>query len=460
MIGAALWIALSTTILSGLLSALHFALRGFNRRKLEELAGDEGMKRMEPVLRDIDGHVLAVGFMRVVCNVSIVVSMVLLFGAQTRGLTAHGVEPDAAITLGVWRLFGAVAVASGLLYVFSFVIPMSVADHFGERLLLGTSSFVRLLHAFAIPIRAVRLIDSGIRRLAGAHDVTEAEEHKEELLSVVTEGERGGNIDETEREMIEAVVEFSERTVEEIMTPRTEIEGFELTDNIAFIRQFIEKHGHSRIPVYEADYDHIAGILYAKDLIKWVGRDATGFRLKPILRPAIFVPESKALGELLNELRAKKVHIAIVLNEYGSTVGLVTFEDLLEEIVGEIHDEYEPIEETLSGVELDESTHAAEIEAREYITDANKALEPIGVELPEGEDYDTVGGYVLSAFGHIPVAGETFRSVSHIVTVLEAEPMRVIRVRVEKAAPQTGPEDAVAGAESAGSGSDPSSAAG
>lgn len=459
MIGGTLWIALSGSILSGLLSSLHFALRGFNRRKLEELAGDEGMKRMEPVLRDIDGHVLAVGFLRVVCNVAIVVSMVLLFGAQTRGMTAHGLEPDAAITLGVWRLLGAVAAASGLLYVFSFVIPMSVADHFGERLLLGTTGFVRLLHSFAIPIRVVRLIDLGVRRLAGAHHVTEAEEHKEELLSVVTEGERGGNIDESEREMIEAVVEFGERTVEEIMTPRTEIEGFELTDNLAFVRQFIEKHGHSRIPVYENDYDHIVGILYAKDLIKWVGRDASSFKLRSNLRPAIFVPESKPLGELLNELRAKKVHIAIVLNEYGSTVGLVTFEDLLEEIVGEIHDEYEPIEETLSGVELDESTHAAEIEAREYITDANKALEPIGVELPEGEDYDTVGGYVLATFGHIPVAGETFRKAGHIVTVLEAEPMRVIRVKVERAAPEAA-EGEQGVPESAGAASDTPSSQG
>lgn len=436
MTGGALWIAVSSTALSGLLSSLHFALRGYKHRKLEELAGDEGMKKLGPVLADIDGHVLAVGFLRVVCNVAIVVSMVLLFATRTHGVTIHGVEEDAAVTLGVWRLMGAVAAASGLLYLFSFVIPMSVADHFGERLLLATSGLVRLLHALAVPIRAVRLIDAGIRRLAGAHDVTEAEEHKEELLSVVTEGERGGNIDESEREMIEAVVEFGERTVEEIMTPRTEIEGFELTDNLAFIRQFVEKHGHSRIPVYENDYDHIAGILYAKDLIKWVGRDGSGFKLRSVLRPALFVPESKALGELLDELRARKIHIAIVLNEYGSTVGLVTFEDLLEEIVGEIHDEYEPIEDTLSGVELDESTHAAEIEAREYITDANKALQPIGVELPEGEDYDTVGGYVLATFGHIPVAGETFRKNGHFVTVLEAEPMRVIRVRVERAAPQ------------------------
>lgn len=437
MTGSALWIALASTVLSGLLSSLHVALRGFNRRKLEELAGVEGMKKLEPVLADIDGHVLAIGFLRVVCNVGIVVSMVLLFATKMHGLTSHGVEADATVTLGVWRLLAAVAAASGLLYLFSFVIPMSVADHFGEALLLRTHRLVRVMHALAIPIRAVRFIDTGVRRLAGAHDVTEAEEHKEELLSVVTEGERGGNIDESEREMIEAVVEFGERTVEEIMTPRTEIEGFELTDNLVFIRQFLEKHGHSRIPVYETDYDHIVGILYAKDLLKWVGREATGFKLRPILRSAIFVPESKPLGELLNELRAKKVHIAIVLNEYGSTVGLVTFEDLLEEIVGEIHDEYEPIEETLPGVELDESTHAAEIEAREYITDANKALLPIGVVLPEGEEYDTVGGYVLATFGHIPVAGETFRKNGHIVTVLEAEPMRVIRVRVEKAAPKT-----------------------
>jgi magnesium and cobalt transporter len=182
--------------------------------------------------------------------------------------------------------------------------------------------------------------------------------------------------------------------------------------------------------VFIGDLDHVAGILYAKDLLRWLGRDVSGFRLKNVLRPALFVPESKPLDELLMELRAKKVHIAIVLNEFGSTVGLVTFEDILEEIVGEIHDEYEPAEDALPGVTLDDTRKIADVDAREYIADANKLLGTIGVELPEGDDYDTVGGYVLHALGHIPVKGEEVRGEGYVLIVSEADATRIQRVRV------------------------------
>lgn len=431
----AIGVALCATALGAIFSSLHFALRSFNLRKIEELADKRTMRTMEPILSDIEGHVLALGALRVVCNVLMVVSLVLVFGAPSMAGLDH-VDTvrefgQATMTLSIWRLGGAVLVASFLLYVFSFVIPISIADHLGERLLLSCRQIVRVAHILALPARAVRWIDVGVRRIAGAHTVTEEEEQREELLGVVSEVEREGNIDEAEREMIENVVEFSERTAQEIMTPRNEVEALPLTDDLNAIRAFIEKSGHSRIPVYQDDLDHIAGLLYAKDLIHWVGRDASTFKLRSVLRAPLFTPESKPLGELMDELRAKSVHIAIVLNEFGSTVGIVTFEDLLEEIVGEIHDEYEPIENTISNMSMDETKRIADIDAREYIADTNKLLQAIGVELPEGEDYDTVGGYVLHVLGHIPVKGEEVRGDGYLLTVLEADGMRVLRVRVE-----------------------------
>ncbi len=436
------WVALLAVVLGSLFSALHFSLRSFSLRKLEDIAEDEELRRLSPILEEPDGHALAIGALRVLCNVAMVVSIVLLFGSADR---IPGEDPGDAgrvlITLGPWGVAGAMGVATAVLYTFGFVVPMSLADHLGERLILMFRRPIRLVYALAWPLRAARLIDIGIKRLAGVHLVTDEEEHREELLDVVTEGEREGNIDEAEREMIEAVVSFADRTAGEIMTPRTEVEGLAYTQDLEAVRAFIEKSGHSRIPVYEDDLDHILGVLYAKDLLRYVGRDASGFNLRSVLRQALFVPKTKPLNELLDELRARKVHIAIVLDEYGGTAGLVTFEDVLEVIVGEIYDEYEPPE--ISDSAVDAATRSAEIDARAYIEDANQVLEAIGVEIPEGEDYETVGGYVLSQLGHIPVAGELVLKNGHKLTVLEAEPTRVLRVRIEPA--ETGP--ATSGAE-------------
>lgn len=441
-------IAVVAAVLGLYVASVYMALRDYSLRTMEEIAarasadGGPGMARVEPIIADASGHVLAMGFLRVLCHVALTVSVCVALGVfQVSGLAeaavSSGPDPDGAarLTLDLPRLILAFFAASLLVYLFGTVIPMSIAEHAGERLIFASAPFIRAVHILAAPIRAVRVVDVGIRRLVGAHHVTDQQEIEAEILSVVSEGEREGSIGETEREMIESVVEFRQLTAQNVMTPRTEIVGLEMTDDLRAIRDFIKNCGHSRIPVYHADLDHIAGMLYAKDLLRYVAADITGFKLKPLLRPAVFVPEQKRLTDLLHELRARKVHVAIVIDEYGGTTGLVSFEDILEEIVGDIQDEYEPTQPEQPEIIVDPAARSAQLEARAYIEDANEALESLGISLPDDGDYDTVGGYVLDLLGRIPVPGESFTTDRFSVTVLDAETTRIIRLRIDAAAP-------------------------
>jgi CBS domain containing-hemolysin-like protein len=181
------------------------------------------------------------------------------------------------------------------------------------------------------------------------------------------------------------------------------------------------------------------GILYAKDLLRWIrqhGGNGHAFVLREILRPVSFVPETKTVRELLTQLLAEKVHIAMVADEYGGTSGLVTMEDIVEEIFGDIQDEYETAEDAVGGVEIDEADKSARIDARTPIDDANDELEDLGVELPESDDYDTVAGFVSATLGRIPEIGEVFEHGKARVEILEAEPTRVVRVRVTLVEPE------------------------
>ena len=187
-----------------------------------------------------------------------------------------------------------------------------------------------------------------VRRLAGVlkgnRQATEADQIEKEILDVVSEGEASGAVHEEDADMIESVMEFGEKEVGEIMTPRTEVRALPATVTLAEAKEFIEREGHSRIPIYGENIDEIKGVLYAKDLLSV---EDSAFDLGRIMRKVPFVPETKRIPDLLHELREQKVHLAMVLDGYGGTAGLVTIEDIVEEIVGEIADEYETPEPEL-----------------------------------------------------------------------------------------------------------------
>jgi len=433
-LNATLWLTVGGIALffGSVLSTLAHSARRASRSRLESFASGRSLERARAVLDDPEGHEAALSAPRAVCHLAAGVALVewVAVSRAGGGAAGAGVVPD-------WIDLGAgVGIAALCVWLLGMVIPSAIAEHAGERVVASMSGPMRLWHSVSSPPRALaRLIHEIVRRLAGVEVRSGADEIGAEILSVVEEGERGGALDETERDMIEAVVEFRSTTAEQIMTPRTEIEALEATDDLDAVMLFIDEHGHSRVPVYEGNLDTIVGILYAKDLIRWqVTHKGNGarFRLKDNLRPAVFVPETKTVRELLAELLAAKVHIAMIADEYGGTSGLVTIEDIVEEVFGEIQDEYES-DEDLVEIRVDEASGSATIDARADLDDANDALETLEIELPESEDYDTVGGFVVVTLGRIPDPGERLELEGVVVSVLEAESTRVVRVRVERA---------------------------
>ncbi len=452
------WIAIVATLLAAVFGAMRSSLLVVSKSALSDRTangngnGDDPPTGLELISADLPGHARAVALPSLALNLVIAVAII----AWVSGLVDGGGQDEAGVAaatgivhIGLGGLLIGTAVAAAWLWVFAIVVPSSLGNHVGAGVIRQLAPLIRTIYTLERPVRAVaQFIDEVIRRLSGATEVEGAEAIEAEILSVIDEGEREGKIDESERDMIEAVVEFRSTTVEQIMTPRTEIDALEATDDLAEILAFARQIGHSRIPVYEGDMDHVLGVLYAKDLLPWIETENDGFKIRDVLRPAGFVPESKTVRDLLSELIDRKVHLVLVADEYGGTSGLVTVEDIVEEIVGEIRDEYEPEDETPPQIDVDPDARTAEADARAYIDDVNDALEPLGFALPEDDDYDTLGGFVITALGRIPEPGERFTQEGTALTVLEATPTRVVRMRLEigtdeEPAPDEAPSDDV-----------------
>lgn len=439
-----LWIAMMATAIGGVLSTMYLCLRDTSRVRLEELAEAQRsraiMLRIKHILGDLGGHANSILFPRILSNLVVAVATVLWLLTRSGGESTLNATAGGILVPVIGVLLSTVAIL-----IFGAVIPQSIANHVPEQTVLGLARPIRVIYTVMWPVRRVAsFVDEIVRRLSGRTNEDIAEAAQDELLSVVDEVRREGQIDESARDMIEAVVEFRSTTVEQIMTPRTEIEAISLSTNLGDLIRTVREIGHSRIPVFEDDLDHIVGVFYVKDLMRWLAGDHPphhAFSFREILRPAIFVPETKTVHELLRELLAKKVHIAIVADEFGGTAGLVTIEDIVEEVFGEIQDEYEVGAEGPELPTIDPDSRTADIDARTYIDDANDALAPIGVEFPESEDYDTVGGFVTVGLGRIPVKGERFSLAGIEIEIADAEPTRVARIRVRSGRPQTTGDD-------------------
>lgn len=387
------------------------ALQSFSRVKLQEAFRKLGREQwIDELIASVEPLAIACGSLRLLCNAGIIFIIVSLFANHHR--------------------LSAFAAAFVILELFTLIIPHAWAKHAGEYILPRTYRLLQLFTLLLKPLLAiVELHDRFVQRLAGvpkADSEQAQEERQEEILSVVEQGRMEGIVDEEEVEMIENVLELGGTTAEEIMTPRTDLIAIEIHDDLPKILETIQDKGHSRIPVYERTIDNIVGLIYAKDLLTEIGKTPDQFNLREKIRPAYFVPETKPLRDLLHEFKTQKLHIAVVLDEYGGTAGIVTIEDILEELVGEIADEYEqaPVQPYQK---IDEATY--EVDARMYIDDANGKLE---IELPDDEDYDTLGGFVFSHLGYIPKAGERFDYGNLTITIVSAGPRAVKRLRIKK----------------------------
>ena len=251
---------------------------------------------------------------------------------------------------------------------------------------------------------------------------------EDEIKSLVETGQAQGVLQEREQRMISSIFAISEKPVHEVMVPRTDIVAIDVDTPADEILRDITKVGHSRIPVFEGSPDNIIGILYVKDLFRRLARGEKDVQIRPYLRPAQFVPESKKIDQLLRDMQKEKVHIAIVVDEYGGTSGLVTIEDLVEEIVGEIRDEYDVEQEMVLPVSENEALMDARVPFEEV-------REAFALDLPSSENYDTLGGFIVAQLGRFPRAGETVEAGGARFVVETVEGRRIRRVRVVKKTP-------------------------
>ncbi|MGB9607997.1 MAG: hemolysin family protein [bacterium] len=313
-----------------------------------------------------------------------------------------------------------------LLVIFGELVPKNLALRKAEAFSLFSARFIKFLYLSAYPIfRPLAIVSGWIARLLGG----EKEERmssitEEEIQILLEEGSKEGNIEEEEKEMIASIFDFTDTTAREIMVPRIDVVGVDAEDSVEKVLEVVSKSGFSRLPVYRDNMDNIIGIVHAKDAIRRYREGKRTTPAKRIARPAYFVPESKKIDELLKEMQRNRTQMAIVVDEYGGTAGIVTLEDILEEIVGEIKDEYDRERELIE--RLDEKT--AIVDGRVLIEDVNEEL---GLSLSD-EEADTIGGLVYALLGKVPEEGESVELDSVRLTVEKTDGKRITRVRITK----------------------------
>jgi len=346
------------------------------------------------------------------------------------GITVINIGASALAAAVAERLFGPAGLAIAivgmlfLLSVFGETLPMTLAVEHPERFAALVSRPVAWLSALLAPVRTVlgsftaltlRLI--GSERKRSAPEISE-----EELRTMVDVGAREGVVERTEREMIHRVFELEDTLVRAVMVPRPDMFCLDVATPQERILDLLRENLHSRVPVFEGTIDQIVGVLYTKDLLSHLRGLPADFDLRVHLHPPYFVPESKRADALLREFQAKRLHLAIVVDEYGGTAGLVALEDLLEELVGEIRDEFDEEERLIHPV----SEGTFRVSGKLPIDELNAAT---GLSVPN-DAYDTVGGWVLDLFGRIPRKGEKTETAEVAVTIEKVERMRVLEVLV------------------------------
>jgi putative hemolysin len=318
------------------------------------------------------------------------------------------------------------------------LVPKTLALSFPERLALAVARPIRWLQVLLSPIVWLVSRISGVlvRLLGGTERPQAGYLSTEELKMLVESGTETGEFEEDEKEMIHGVIELGDKRVHEVMVPRIGIRAVNVDDPMDDVLDTIVRAGHSRLPVFEENLDNIVGILYAKDLLPYLKHEGTSgagngtdaIDLRSIVRPPVYVPESKAVDELLHEMQIAKRHIAIVVDEYGGTAGLITMEDVVEEIVGEIEDEYDVEESLVESLDSDDEI-AYRLDGRVSMDDLRDLFDLSDDDEPDEEAYDTVGGFIVHRVGRIPLPGTEIPFRDEVLLRVEAaEPRRVAKV--------------------------------
>lgn len=337
---------------------------------------------------------------------------------MTNSLRYLGIE-NMAVVLGI--ITGILAM---ILLTFGEIFPKTMAMKNPTKLALAITPIMFYVMFILYPVISLFvLISNGFSRLLGLpHHEEDKILTEDEIRTVIKLAEEDGILEKEEQKMLEGVFNVTEKVVREIMTPRTDAICIEAEATVEDVIQLISETGHSRIPVYENEIDNITGIIYAKDLLRV---DSLRSNCRKFLRTAVFIPESKYIEDLMQHMKFAKFHMAIVVDEHGGMSGLVTFEDIIEEIVGEIQDEFEHEEQPVT--QLDEDT---------YVIDASINIDDLPPDIrhslpAEDYDYDTIGGFVLSELGTIPKIGKRFTYKNLEISIQDVKKRRIESLRIK-----------------------------
>ena len=416
-------VLLACFVVAGLASGTETALTSVGRLRVRFLAeqGSQSAQILQRLRSDPNRYLSTVLFTN---------TLALIVASTATALMSDSILTRVGVS-SFWRLWVTLLISlvlSVVLLIVAEVTPKTLAIAHAERWALLAAGPVDRVATFLSPILWTVTIVS--RALTGGRAARAPYLTEEELLTVLHVSEEQGVIEEQEHQMIHGIIEIGDKTVREVMVPRTDIVAVERGAQLRDIIKLFKEHRHTRMPVFEPDIDHVIGLIHTKDLLLFYTLTTSQkFDMDKMLRPIEFTPEQKKVDELLNEMRVKKQHIAIVVDEYGGTAGLVTLEDLLEEIVGEIRDEYDTTEEDQLVILND---HEARVDAGFPLEELNERLH-LGIE--ESGDYDSVGGYVHSMLGKIAEAGDSFQAGRAKFTVEKVKGRRIQTIRLTSEEP-------------------------
>lgn len=405
-------LTISLIALVTIISVLQAALSSINRSRLKQLISENS--RQASLLNDLlqsSPDILSIVRMWY----GIIILAIGFLGGLWSLSNFHGSLLHMAGSLLVLILF----------IILAETITWRTISGAAETIILQSAGMLSLIKKISSPlIYPFLFIISPIARLTGKTEESTAVVTEDEIKMMVEEASAQGEIEEEEMEMIQSVFELGDTTAKEIMIPRLDIVAISINTPLASVLDSVLAHGMSRIPVYEENIDRIVGLVHTKDLLVLLHEQKMDTPLKEIIRPAYFIPGSKKIDEMLREMQKEKVAMAIVVDEYGGTDGLVTMEDIIEEIVGEITDEYDkdlsPVQKLEDGSFL--------VDAKTNIEDVNDQLD---INLPT-EEFETIGGYIYGFTGHIPKTGETIHVDSITITVEKVLRQRITQVKIRK----------------------------
>ena len=411
-------------LINAYFAATEIAFISLNDAKIEKDA-KEGKKKAKQILKMLKSPSKFLATIQIGITLAGFLSSAFASDAFAEKLAPILSSAMPFFSLEIWKGISIVVITIILSFftlVFGELVPKRLAMKYYEKISYATIGVIRAISIVTAPF--VKLLTFSTNMVSKIFGVGEAEEEvvtEEEIKMMIDEGEEKGTIEKGEKQLLNNVFQFNDIIASEIMTPRTDMYAIDINEDINKLLETIDKYKYSRIPVYDGNIDNIKGILFVKDIIKPLKMNQQ-INLKEIMREPNFVPESKDIDELFKEMQINKVHIAIVIDEYGGTAGLITMEDILEELVGNIFDEYD-----------DEETEIRKIDDNTYMIEGSATLYEINrlfnVEIPEG-DYETLSGYLLDLLGRIPEENIVVEDENLTYKVEEMEDKRIKLVKV------------------------------